>query len=107
MLAHAEAADQRLREDQTILSGHLRLFATIDSGQSIVTRLVSSFLQSNSKVTAELSVHQPPVAHDRGGLRRRNPARQNHDETSSIARPGKDHRSPSPLRLPWSKAVQR
>ena len=26
MLAHAEAADQRLREDQTMLSGHLRLF---------------------------------------------------------------------------------
>ena len=38
MLAHAEAADQRLREDQTMLSGHLRLFATMDLGQSIVTR---------------------------------------------------------------------
>ena len=30
MLAHAEEADQRLREGQTTLSGHLRLFATID-----------------------------------------------------------------------------
>ena len=45
MLAHAEAADQRLREDQTMLSGHLRLFATMDLGQSIVTRLVSSFFR--------------------------------------------------------------
>ena len=61
MLAHAEAADQRLREDQTMLSGHLRLFATMDLGQSIVTRLVSSFLQTNSKVTAELSVSNRPL----------------------------------------------
>ena len=61
MLAHAEAADQRLREDQTMLSGHLRLFATMDLGQSIVTRLVSSFLQTNSKVTAELSLTNRPL----------------------------------------------
>jgi DNA-binding transcriptional LysR family regulator len=61
MLAHAEAADQRLREDQTMLSGHLRLFATMDLGQSIVTRLVSSFLQTNSKVTAELSLSNRPL----------------------------------------------
>lgn len=61
MLAHAEAADQRLREDQTTLSGHLRLFATMDLGQSIVTRLVSSFLQTNSKVTAELSLSNRPL----------------------------------------------
>jgi DNA-binding transcriptional LysR family regulator len=61
MLAHAEAADQRLREDQTMLSGHLRLFATMDLGQSVVTRLVSSFLQTNSKVTAELSLTNRPL----------------------------------------------
>src|SRR4029077_12876690 len=78
MLAHAEAADQRLREDQTMLSGHLRLFATMDLGQSIVTRLVSSFFQTNSKVTRGAQPYQPSVAHDSGGLRRRNPARQNH-----------------------------
>jgi DNA-binding transcriptional LysR family regulator len=35
VLAHAEAATQRLREDQTTLSGHLRLFVTFDLGQSI------------------------------------------------------------------------
>jgi DNA-binding transcriptional LysR family regulator len=61
MLAHAEEADQRLREDQTTLSGHLRLFATIDLGQSMVTRLVSSFLQINSKVTAELGLSSRPL----------------------------------------------
>jgi hypothetical protein len=38
MLDHAEEADQRLREGQTRLSGHLRLFATIDLGQFVVTR---------------------------------------------------------------------
>jgi DNA-binding transcriptional LysR family regulator len=56
-----DQADQRLREDQTMLSGHLRLFATMDLGQSIVTRLVSSFLQTNSKVTAELSLTNRPL----------------------------------------------
>jgi DNA-binding transcriptional LysR family regulator len=61
LLAHAEEADQRLREEQTMPSGHLRLFATIDLGQSIVTRLVSSFLQAHAKVTAELSVTNRPL----------------------------------------------
>jgi DNA-binding transcriptional LysR family regulator len=61
MLAHAEEADQRLRAGQTTLSGHLRLFATIDLGQSIVTRLVSSFLQANPKVTAELGLSSRPL----------------------------------------------
>src|SRR5258707_14624294 len=61
MVAHAEEADQRLREGQTTLSGHLRLFATIDNGQFIVTRLVSSFLQINPKVTAELALTNRPL----------------------------------------------
>jgi DNA-binding transcriptional LysR family regulator len=61
MLAHAEEATQRLREDQTTLSGHLRLFATINLGQSIVTRLVSSFLRINPKVTAELALTNRPL----------------------------------------------
>src|SRR5213083_2862553 len=47
MLAHAEEADRRLREDHTTLSGHLRLFATMDLGTWIVTPLVSQFLQAN------------------------------------------------------------
>ncbi len=61
MLARAEEADQRLREDQTTLSGHLRLFATTDLGQWVVTRLVSSFLQLNPKVTAELGLSSRPL----------------------------------------------
>lgn len=61
MVAHAEEADQHLREGQTTLSGHLRLFATIDNGQFIVTRLVSSFLQINPKVTAELALINRPL----------------------------------------------
>lgn len=61
MLAHAEEAEQRLREGQTSLSGHLRLFATIDSGQFTVSRLVSSFLQINPKVTAELAFTNRPM----------------------------------------------
>src|SRR5688572_21346323 len=41
ILAQAEAADRRLREDQTTLSGQLRIFATVDLGQFIVTPLIS------------------------------------------------------------------
>jgi DNA-binding transcriptional LysR family regulator len=37
------------------------LFATIDLGQSMVTRLVSSFLQVNPKVTAELGLSSRPL----------------------------------------------
>src|SRR3954463_11298650 len=43
ILAHAEEADRRLQEDHTTLSGHLRLFATFDLGQWIVTPLISQF----------------------------------------------------------------
>src|SRR6266404_4797121 len=61
MLAHAEAADQRLREDQTMLIGHLRLFATMDLGTWIVTPLASQFLQKNPKVTATLALNNRPL----------------------------------------------
>ncbi len=60
MLALADEADQRLHEDQTVLRGHLRLFATIDSGQSIFTRLITSFIQANPGITAELSYTNRP-----------------------------------------------
>jgi DNA-binding transcriptional LysR family regulator len=61
VLGHAEQADQRLREGQTTLSGHLRLFATIDCGQFVVTRLVSRFLQKHPKVTASLGISNRPL----------------------------------------------
>jgi DNA-binding transcriptional LysR family regulator len=61
ILAHAEEADRRLREDHTTLSGHLRLFATMDLGTWIVTPLVSRFLKSNPKVTATLALNNRPL----------------------------------------------
>jgi DNA-binding transcriptional LysR family regulator len=56
-----EEAEHRLRVDQTTLNGHLRIFATIDSGQSIVTRLITKFLQINARVTAELAFTNRPL----------------------------------------------
>ncbi len=61
VLDHAEEAEERLREDQTTLSGQLRVFGTIDLGQSIVTRLLSSFLRNHPKVTAELALTNRPL----------------------------------------------
>lgn len=61
MLAHAEEADRRLRADHTTLSGHLRLFATMDLGTWVVTRLVSQFLQAHPKVTATLALNNRPL----------------------------------------------
>ena len=43
-----------------MLRGHLRLFATIDSGQSIFTRLIAGFIQANPGITAELSYTNRP-----------------------------------------------
>jgi len=61
MLAHAEQAEQRLREDQMELTGHLRLFATIDWGTWVVTPMVSSFLQVHPRVTADLALTNRPL----------------------------------------------
>lgn len=61
ILAHAEEADQRIRSDQTTLRGHLRLFATMDWGQSVATRMVSKFLQQNPNVTASLALTNRPL----------------------------------------------
>src|SRR3954465_1801292 len=61
MLAQADEAELRLHADTTTLSGQLRLFATVDLGQSIVTRLVSRFLQRNPKVTASLALTNRPL----------------------------------------------
>jgi DNA-binding transcriptional LysR family regulator len=61
LLAQATAADRRLREQHTTLSGHLRLFATVDCGQFGVTRLISQFLLENPQVTASLSLSNRPL----------------------------------------------
>lgn len=61
LLAQAEEADRRLREGHTTLSGQLRLFATVDLGQFIVTRMVSQFLHEHPKVTATLALTNRPL----------------------------------------------
>ncbi|HYD85053.1 MAG TPA: LysR family transcriptional regulator, partial [Opitutus sp.] len=61
ILTHAEEADRRLREGHTTLSGQLRLFATVDLGQFIVSRLVSQFLRDHPKVTATLALTNRPL----------------------------------------------
>ena len=61
MLAHAENANQRLHEDQMKLSGHLRLFATIDWGTWVVTRMVSTFMQIHPKLTVEIALTNRPL----------------------------------------------
>ncbi|MBS1871843.1 MAG: LysR family transcriptional regulator [Acidobacteria bacterium] len=61
LLALAEDAAQRLKTDQTGLRGHIRLFATIDFGQSVVSRLLASFIQANPGVTADLAYSNRPV----------------------------------------------
>lgn len=61
IIGHAEEADRRLREDHTTITGHLRLFATVDVGQFMVSRMVAAFLQQNPKVTASLSMSNRPL----------------------------------------------
>lgn len=60
MLELAESATQRIHEDQATLRGHLRLFATIDSGQFTVSRLIGRFLREHPEVTAELGYSNRP-----------------------------------------------
>lgn len=61
MLSLAEEAAQRLDEEHAVLRGHLRLFATVDFGQSTVTRLITRFLRANAGVTAKLSYSNRPL----------------------------------------------
>ena len=61
MLAFAEEAEQRVRNDQTELRGHLGLLATVDFGQFPFTRLIASFMQRHPNITAELIYSNRPV----------------------------------------------
>ena len=61
LLAQAEAAERRLHQDHTTLSGHLRLFATLDLGQFMVTRWVSQFLMAHPGITATLALNNRPL----------------------------------------------
>lgn len=61
MLVLADEATDRLGADRTVLHGHLRLFATVDLGQSHLTRLVSRFLLEHPGLRAELGYSNRPV----------------------------------------------
>ncbi len=61
LLAIAEEAEQRRLNEQATLQGHIRLFSTIDFGQSIVSRLVTNFLQANPAVRINLAYSNRPL----------------------------------------------
>jgi len=61
LLSLAEEAEQRLRSDLTVISGNIKVFATIDFGQSVVSRLIASFIQAHPGVTIELAYSNRPL----------------------------------------------
>lgn len=61
LLAMAEEAEQRQRNDQETLQGDIHLFSTIDFGQSVVSRLIARFIQVNPAVTFNLAYSNRPL----------------------------------------------
>ncbi|MEM5318101.1 LysR family transcriptional regulator [Paraburkholderia sp. JHI869] len=61
LLALAEESEQRMRRDQSALSGNIRVFSTIDFGQSVVSRMISSFIQAHAAVRMELAYSNRPL----------------------------------------------
>ncbi|MCP3711829.1 LysR family transcriptional regulator [Paraburkholderia sp. CNPSo 3274] len=61
LLALAEESEQRMRRDQSALSGNIRVFSTIDFGQSVVSRMISSFIQAHPAVRMELAYSNRPL----------------------------------------------
>jgi DNA-binding transcriptional LysR family regulator len=61
LLALAEESEQRLRNEQTAVGGNIRIFATIDFGQSVVSRMIASFMQAHPAVTTELAYSNRPL----------------------------------------------
>jgi DNA-binding transcriptional LysR family regulator len=61
LLSLAEEAGQRLRHDQEALTGNIRVFSTIDFGQSVVSRMISSFIQAHPAVRVELGYSNRPL----------------------------------------------
>jgi DNA-binding transcriptional LysR family regulator len=61
MIELADGATLRLHEQRAKVTGHLRLFSTVDGGQFFFTRLIAEFLNKNPGVTAELGYTNRPV----------------------------------------------
>jgi DNA-binding transcriptional LysR family regulator len=61
LLALAEESEQRLRNEQTAVEGNIRIFSTIDFGQSVVSRMIASFIQAHPAVTTELAYSNRPL----------------------------------------------
>ncbi len=61
LLAMADDAQHRLTQEQGALSGHLRLFSTIDLGQFLVTRIITEFAALHPAITMELSYANRPL----------------------------------------------
>jgi DNA-binding transcriptional LysR family regulator len=71
MLTLADDATNRLREERAELRGHLRVFSTVEIGQTIVSRILARFLLEHRGLTAELVYSNRPVqmiehGHDAG-----------------------------------------
>ena len=43
------------------VEGNIRIFATIDFGQSVVSRMIASFIQAHPAVTTELAYSNRPL----------------------------------------------
>lgn len=61
IIALVEESDNRLHEEQAQLNGPISLFATIDFGQSVVSRMIASFIAANPRITVDLSYSNRPV----------------------------------------------
>jgi DNA-binding transcriptional LysR family regulator len=61
LLSLAEESEQRLRNEQTAVEGNIRIFSTIDFGQSAVSRMIASFVQMHPAITAELAYSNRPL----------------------------------------------
>lgn len=56
-----DEAEHSLHHNDEKISGHIRLFSTIDFGQTIITRLMASFVQEHSNITFDLSYSNRPL----------------------------------------------
>ena len=61
LISLAEESAQRLVENQTQLKGNIRLFSTIDFGQTVVSRLVAAFSRIHHGVTFSLAYSNRPI----------------------------------------------